>query len=42
MSRAVIGGLSMGGYAALALLQSAPQVIEAPRAGRHARHRRHA
>jgi len=29
ISRAVIGGLSMGGYAALALLQSAPQVIEA-------------
>jgi len=29
ISHAVIGGLSMGGYAALALLQSAPQVIEA-------------
>ncbi len=28
VSRAVIGGLSMGGYAALALLQSAPEVIE--------------
>ena len=26
--RAVIGGLSMGGYVALALLQSAPQIIE--------------
>ena len=29
VERAVIGGLSMGGYAALALLQGAPQVIEA-------------
>lgn len=29
ISRAVIGGLSMGGYAALALLQSAPHLIEA-------------
>ena len=29
IERAVIGGLSMGGYAALALLQGAPQVIEA-------------
>ena len=28
VSRAVIGGLSMGGYAALALLQGAPQLIE--------------
>ena len=27
--RAVIGGLSMGGYVALALLQSAPRIIEA-------------
>jgi 3-oxoadipate enol-lactonase len=29
ISRAVIGGLSMGGYAALALLQGKPQLIEA-------------
>ena len=29
VARAVIGGLSMGGYAALALLQGAPQIIEA-------------
>ena len=29
VSRAVIGGLSMGGYAALALFQSAPQFVEA-------------
>ena len=29
VSRAVIGGLSMGGYVALALLQGAPQIIEA-------------
>ena len=29
LPRAVIGGLSMGGYAALALLQSAPQYVEA-------------
>jgi pimeloyl-ACP methyl ester carboxylesterase len=29
VSRAVIGGLSMGGYAALALLQGKPQLIEA-------------
>lgn len=29
VEKAVIGGLSMGGYAAFALLQSAPQIVEA-------------
>ena len=39
IERAVIGGCSMGGYAALALYQAAPASFERPGAGKHARRR---
>ena len=39
VKRAVIGGCSMGGYAALALYQSRARALRRPRAGQHARRR---